>query len=296
MKGANRGIDLSAGPPPLSLPAQYLSVMRSSIRLVRRPADGAVAGASGGRQWEIDALRGVAIVMMVVYHLLWDLQGLGSYKIDVYHGFWHGWQLATASLFIGLSGLSQSLRYQSQVQKGQRDYRPFLWRGLSVFSWALVISIVTYLFDPRFYIQWGILHLIGFSMLVAYPLLRFRWLNLFLGLALLGIAQLVPVLNLNFTWFGWLGLDATPRLAFDFFPVIPWMGLALVGVFVGNLLYAGGAVAGASGGARRFSLPELGGAFPMRGLRLLGQNSLLIYLLHQLVLIATLAALGLISL
>ena len=288
MNGANRGIDLSAGPPPLSLPAQYLSVMRSSIRLVRRLADGAVAGASGGRQWEIDALRGVAIFMMVVYHLLWDLQGLGDFKIDVYHGFWHGWQLATASLFIGLSGLSQTLRYQRQVRQGRRDYRPFLWRGLSVFSWALVISIVTYLFDPRFYIQWGILHLIGFSMLVAYPLLRFRWLNLFLGLALLGIAQLVPILNLNFTWFGWLGLDATPRLAFDFFPVIPWMGLALVGVFVGNLLYAGG--------ARRFSLPELGGAFPMRGLRLLGQNSLLIYLLHQLVLIATLTALGLISL
>ena len=279
MKGALRGADRGVDLPAMSLPSQYLYVMRSSIRLVRRLAD--------GRLWEIDALRGVAIVMMVIYHLLWDLQGLGDFKIDVYHGFWHGWQLATASLFIGLSGLSQPLRDPKHVQQGRRSYRPFLWRGLSVFSWALVISIVTYLFNPRLYIQWGILHLIGFSMLVAYPLLRFRWLNLVLGLALVGIAQVVPVLNLNFTWLGWLGLDATPRLAFDFFPVIPWMGVALVGVFVGNLLYAGG--------ARRFAFPDLGGAFPARALRLLGQNSLLIYLLHQLVLIATLAALGLIS-
>lgn len=279
-RGASRRADVAAGPPPLSLPAQYAAVMRGSIRLVRRLSD--------GRRWEIDALRGVAIVMMVVYHLLWDLQGLGDFKIDVYHGFWHGWQLATASLFIGLSGLSQTLRYQSQVQQGRRGYRPYLWRGISVLSWAIVISIVTYFFDARYYVQWGILNLIGFSMLVAYPLLRFRWLNLFLGLALLGIAQLVPVLNLNLTWFGWLGLDATPRLAFDFFPVIPWLGVALVGVFMGNLLYAGGVC--------RFSLPELGAKFPVRSLRLLGQNSLLIYLLHQLVLIATLAALGLISL
>ncbi len=264
----------------MSFLTHYLSVMRSSIRIVPRPTD--------GREWEIDALRGVAIFMMVVYHLLWDLQGLGGYDIDVYHGFWHGWQLATASLFIGLSGLSQTLRYQRQVQQGRRDYRPFLWRGVSVLSWGLVVGFVTYLFDPRMYIQWGILHLIGFSMLVAYPLLRFRWLNLGLGLLLIALAPAVKVLGLDLSWLGWLGLDASPRLAFDYFPVIPWLGVALLGVFAGNLVYAGGAC--------RIPLPRLGNFAPIRGLRLLGQNSLLIYLVHQLLLIGVLAALGLISL
>ncbi|MCA9869819.1 MAG: DUF1624 domain-containing protein, partial [Anaerolineae bacterium] len=31
-----------------------------------------------GRLWEIDALRGIAIIMMVVYHLLWDLSSMGG--------------------------------------------------------------------------------------------------------------------------------------------------------------------------------------------------------------------------
>ena len=30
------------------------------------------------------------------------------------------------------------------------------------------------------YVHFGILHLIGFSIIAAYPFLRFRWLNLFL--------------------------------------------------------------------------------------------------------------------
>jgi uncharacterized membrane protein len=258
----------------------YLTGMRASIRPQWRLRP--------GRAREVDALRGVAILMMVVYHLLWDLQGLGSFAIDVYRGFWHYFQLTTASLFTGIVGISLVLRYQSLAQQGPPTYGPFLQRGVQIFSWGIVIGIVTYLFEPTFYVRFGILHLIGFAIIVSWPLLRWRRLNLVLGLGLLALGRLIPVWGLDIGWLDWLGLDATPRPAFDHFPVIPWLGLPLLGIFVGKTLYRDG--------ARPFAAatwPEWG---PIRLLRLLGQNSLLIYLIHQPILLTVLTLLGLISL
>ncbi len=259
--------------------SSYLSGLQASVRPVRhlRP----------DRLWEIDALRGVAIVMMVIYHLLWDLQGLGGYKINVYTGFWHYFQLATASLFTGLVGVGLALRYQTMQAQGAARYRPFFLRGAEIFTWGVVVGVVTYFFDPHLYVRWGILHLIGFSILVAWPFFRFRWLNLALGIALLLWGRGIALAGLNIGWLDWLGLDATPRLAFDYFPIIPWFGLPLIGMFLGNTLY--------TRGLRRFSLPDLGALAPARLLRLMGQNSLLIYLLHQPIMIALLTLLGIVS-
>jgi uncharacterized membrane protein len=70
----------------------------------------------------------------------------------------------------------------------------------------------------------------------------------------------------------------------DYYPVLPWFGLALLGIFTGYSLYPQG--------VRRFSLPD-GSAFPpFQALRFLGRHSLLIYVIHQPILIGLLMALG----
>ena len=259
----------------------YLSAMRSSIRPVRHLLP--------ERFWEVDLLRGIAILLMVVYHFVWDLQGLAGYDINVFTGFWHYWQQVTANLFIGLAGASMALRRQRMVARnGERRYSPFFWRGVVIFSWGVVISVVTYLFDPAHYVRFGVLHLIGFSILCAYPLLRFRWFNLFLGLLLLLIGRMTPLLGIQNPWLGWLGVNAVVRPAFDYFPFIPWFGILLIGVFFGNLFYREG--------QRAFPLPDLSRFAPVRWLALAGQNSLLIYLLHQPIMIAGLTLLGLVRL
>lgn len=259
--------------------ASYSSALRTSISPVRRLRP--------ERLWEVDALRGVAIIMMVIYHLLWDLTALGGFPINVFTGFWHYFQVATASLFTGLVGVGLALRYQTMQQQRQVRYAPFFYRGAAVLSWGVVVGVVTYLFDPTMYVRWGILHLIGFSILITWPLLRFRWLNLVLAIALVVAGRVVMLLGLNIGWLDWLGLDASPRQAFDYFPVIPWLALPLFGLFLGNTLYAQG--------TRRFALPDIGHWTFVRLLRMMGQNSLLIYLLHQPILLLTLTVLGIIS-
>jgi uncharacterized membrane protein len=256
----------------------YLSGMRTSIT--------PVLGLREDRVWEIDMLRGVAIFMMVVYHLLWDLQGLAGYDIDVYTGFWHYWQIATASLFLLLVGVSLTLSYHQSLQR-HPDQSPFpkiLLRAAEVFSWGMVVTLVTYLFDPVWYVRFGILHLIGVSMVFGYFFLRFRWLNLVLGILVMALGWVVPVVGLDIEALSWLGLDATPGTVFDHSPMIPWFGRVLIGIFIGNTLYANG--------VRQFRLPDLSNWLLVRTLRLMGQNSLLIYLIHQPIMIILLVLLG----
>ncbi len=241
-----------------------------------------------GRLWEVDALRGVAIVLMVIYHLMWDLHGFAGLDIDLYQGFWHYFQRLDASMFTGLVGVSLTLRYHSQIRRGTVRYSPYLRRGLVIFAWGLVVGVATYLFDPARYVRFGILHLIGFSIIIAYPLIRHRWLSGILGLFLLGFAQIAGFFAVDSPWLGWLGLSATIRPALDYFPVIPWLGVVLLGIFVGHTVFPGGRP------RWRTMDPEAIG--PLRLLRLAGQNGLLIYLLHQPFLILSLTLLGVIRL
>ncbi len=253
--------------------AVHLRGMRASIRPTRR--------LDRSRLWQVDALRGVAILMMVIYHFVWDLRGLGGYDIAVYTGFWHYFQQATASLFIGLVGVSLTLsRRQAGPAAGWGRY---LRRGAIIFSWGVVVGLVTFAFDPPRYVRFGILHLIGATIVLAYPFLGWRWRALGLGLLLLFLGQVFPRLGWHLPWLDWLGLDSTPRAAFDYFPLIPWFGVALIGIFLGNSFAGQRPAAGETRG-------------PLPWLRLLGQNSLLIYLIHQPILITLLILAGIVRL
>lgn len=258
----------------------YFTGLRASVR--------PVFVLRAGRLWEIDALRGVAIVMMVVYHLLWDLASLGGYDIALRTGFWSWWQIVTASLFTGLVGLSLTLSYnrERQTHPAGSLWPKFIIRGLTIFTWGLVIGVVTFLaLGTGYYVRFGILHLIGLSIILAYPFLRFRWLNLVLGVLLTLLGPAIQGLRLDLPWFEWLA--PTPGSGVDYAPLIPWFGRVLIGVFLGNLLYPGG--------QRRFALADHSNNALARLLRLLGENSLLIYLIHQPILLMTLALLGVIG-
>jgi uncharacterized membrane protein len=259
--------------------SSYFTGLRTSVR--------PVFVLRGERLWEIDALRGVAILMMVVYHLLWDLASLGGYDITLRNGFWSWWQIVTASLFTGLVGLSLTLSYsrERRIRPSGSLWSKYVVRGLTVFTWGLVIGLITYLaLGTGYYVRFGILHLIGLSIILAYPFLRYRWLNLALGIVLIVLGPLIQGLRLDLPTLEWLA--PTPGSGVDYAPLIPWFGRVLIGIFLGNTLYAGG--------QRRFALPDFGHNALVMPLRLMGENSLLIYLIHQPILLATLFLLGIV--
>lgn len=244
----------------------------------------------GARYWEIDALRGVAIIMMILFHLGWDLHYFRLSPIDVFDEPWNWWGRATATLFLLLVGVSLHLSGQRAARVGGEAtiWRRQLRRSLVVLAGALAVTIVTWLAFGRGFVVFGILHLIGTSMLLAYPFRRLgRW-NLVPALLFLLGGQLVAPIIVGFPWLVWLGLRPAGFFSVDYYPLLPWFGLVLVGLALGGQLY--------DQTGRRLHLPAVDRWPPLRLLGLLGRHSLMIYLLHQPLLIGVLVGLGFVPL
>ncbi len=97
------------------------------------------------------------------------------------------------------------------------------------------------------------------------------------------VGKYLPSGLVHFPWLVWLGLEPPFYTYLDYFPVIPWFGAVLLGIGLGNLLYADT--------NRPLRVPDISAWLPVRWLQTLGRHSLRIYLLHQLVLFILLLSL-----
>ena len=232
---------------------------------------------------EIDLARGLAIAMMVAYHALFDLAFTGVAEIPVTTGFWKGFQLATATLFLGIAGISLSL---SAARAGERMEKracvlKFLGRGTSIVAAGMVITAVTLILIPRAPVLFGVLHCIGVSILLSPLFFRYRRLLPFAGAAVIlpGVLALPvegPSLLLP------LGVYPPGFSSLDWVPLFPWMGVVMLGIALGDTLYPGG--------KRGFRVPSSLPDVPRAALWP-GRHSLLLYFLHQPVLLSLLSLL-----
>ncbi len=223
---------------------------------------------------------------MIVFHVVFDLDFFGYLDVGVGGGFWWFFARATAAVFIFLAGVSLALSY-SRVggRMGSKALRlKYLRRGLGIFSLGLLISLVTWFFLREGFIFFGILHFIGVSVILAYPLRGYRFRILLLGFSFMVVGVYLSGLCFGFPWLAWLGFVPCGLYTVDFFPLLPWFGVFLFGLFSGNLLYPGY--------VRVFRLPDLSGFFLVGFFCFLGRRSLFFYFIHQPVLVGFLYLLG----
>lgn len=217
------------------------------------------------RIWEIDFVRAIAIVLMIVFHLIVDLRDFFNYQISYLTGFWYYIGKMAAILFMITAGLSVPLSSSA------------LRHGVVVFSWGMLLTIVTYLFNPAMYIRFGILHFLGISLL-TWPLISGLRISTLAGLSLtiIGLSHWVTTVTLT-TWLLLpLGFTYQGFTSMDYYPLLPWYGVFLIGIILRKLLYK-----------------EKSSLFPAPGKAALsfshiGRYSLIIYLTHQPVLLALL--------
>ena len=246
------------------------------------------------RYWEIDSWRGVAIITMVIFHLMFDLWAYGGVSVVLYKGFWLYFQRFTATSFIMLSGVSVVLSYHRALAKrGAAD--GLTWkvvrRGLHVLGIGLLFSLFMRLTGFG-RIDFGVLHLIGTSIIFSIPFLRARWLTLAVAISLYTLSYILKFMNVqaapNVYWLVPLGIEPPDYVYSDYFPFIHWFAIFLAGVFLGNVLY--------QDGQRLFSLPDFSPFFPFSFLQFLGRHSLVIYVIHQPILVGLLRLAGIIEL
>src|ERR671921_85859 len=240
------------------------------------------------RFWEVDAARGVAIIMMAVYHTTYDLDVLGGYDIQSTTGPWVLFADVTAGLFLFLVGVSLTISRARTSLTGWRLFGKYLARGLRILAYGMVLTVV-FLALGMGVVAFGILHLIGISIILAYPFLGLRFTNLVLGVLIFVAGQYILVQGLDSQSFWLLPFGVVPEgvIMPDYRPLLPWFGVVLIGLFFGNVIY--------TDGRRPASLPDKA-PLPARPLLPLGRNSLFVYLIHQPIVIALLALTGIISL
>jgi uncharacterized membrane protein len=234
------------------------------------------------RFWEIDILRGIAIILMIIFNYSFALYYLNMYAFNGGFLYWYVFPRFIGGMFIFISGLSLTLFYSQK--KGKEFHKKFFSRGLKIFSLGILITIITYLTFPEAFIIFGILHLIGISIILGQFFLKYKRLNLLLGLLLIAIGFYLQNFRFDFPWLLWLGFIPKNFYTFDYWPILPWLGVTLLGVYFGNVLY--------KNGRRNFKIRDFSNSSVVKFLDFLGRNSLTIYLLHQPLLILILLVLG----
>lgn len=233
------------------------------------------------RFWEIDAVRGLAVIAMVVFHILWDLWYLGLSCMDVRLGKWYLVTNTIGSVFIFVLGISVSLKYRRELARGHIPLIRALKRSLVLLGCALIVSFFTFCFLGNAWVRFGILHHAAVATILASCIVRLPIpFILILGLDVFAIWFALEKWIGAPVWltpFGVLSGEATT----DYYPLVPWFGVALLGVAFGKKAYG-------ENGARRFPCSEWGQSNLVFLLCWLGRNSLVIYLVHQPILIATL--------
>lgn len=211
----------------------------------------------GKRIWEIDLFRSIAIILMVVFHTVYDLSEFVGVNVDYRSGFWYWEGKSAALIFIFLAGISSGLS-RSTVK-----------RGLKVLAFAMAITLVTYIFFREEFIRFGILHLLAVGM-ILFPLLkRMNNVLLFISGAVIALAA-IPV-KANFTATGLLlpfGVMYRGFATLDYYPLIPYISVFILGILVYKLYYY-----------NKQSLFKF--SFENEFISVVSRNSLTIYLIHQ---------------
>jgi uncharacterized membrane protein len=111
----------------------------------------------------VDALRGLAMVWMTVFHFCFDLNHFRYIQQDFYADpFWTWQRTAIVSLFLFTAGLGQAIA----VQQGQRWPR-FWRRWAQIAVCALLVTASSYWMYPGSFIYFGVLHGMAVMLLIA---------------------------------------------------------------------------------------------------------------------------------
>lgn len=233
--------------------------------MTRRPAQ----IASGRRLASVDLARGVAIALMFAYHFCFDLNYLALVSLDLYRDpFWLHARTVIVTLFLLLVGVSLSLAHAQGIR-----WPAVRRRSVQLVVAAAVVSAGSYLLFPRSYIFFGVLHFIALASLLALPFVRRQWLALVGGVGLLWLGLGVTSPLFDQPLLNWVGLMSHKPVTEDYVPLLPWLGVVLLGVYLGGRLAA---LPAASPLLRwQASGP------PGTALVWAGRHSLLLYLLHQ---------------
>ena len=234
------------------------------------------------RAWELDFLRGIALIMMLFMHMSWDVRyefGADIFSYLEKDWFWSFVHPIIVVLFVSVSGICCTL--------SRNNVR----RGLKLLGASLVLTLVTFLITKFA----GIECLIIFNVLAVltcgvflYALISFiekktkakaNAVNLIMGL----VGLYIVICGCNISYMDYctdnllflpigFEISGAPWMA-DYMPLFPWLGVFLIGCVIGRICYKDKKTLFAGRGKVMKAIA--------RPVEFIGRHSLIIYLVHQ---------------
>ena len=221
-------------------------------------------------EW-IDQLRGIAIILMVIFHFCFDLRYFGWVEWNVPNGDgWWQFRYVILSIFIFTMGMSLTLAYSKAFNR-----RKFLNRIAQLAIAATLVTLMSLFMFPNTWIYFGIIHFLLIASAIGILFVKLAIIALIIGSGII-LSYLFGVTQSDIPFF--LFESSLPNHTEDFVPFFPWLGVCLIGVAAGSLL----------------PLKKIQKILPSlpKPLTYLGRHGLVIYIIHQPIIFAVLMPLS----
>lgn len=203
---------------------------------------------------------------MIIYHLLFDLNYFGFLSVDLSSFEYLVFARVIQVSFLMLVGVSSYILFSKSKSFDlfvKKQINRFIIVGLN----AILITLATWIAFPDQYISFGILHLIAVSIVIITVLSKLDRGAIFVLSLIIFALSLILDHRTYYEGISWLGFYTDNFSSLDYFPILPWLGVPLIGFSLGELIVSRAAMLPTSKYLEIFSV--------------IGRRSLLIYMIHQ---------------
>ena len=185
----------------------------------------------------LDYIRGIAFILMLIFHIFIFLKLFTNLNINTNNTFLILIGLIARYLFVILFGLSLYLSYK--YKNNYEEYnKKYLKKIILLLISSIFITIFTYYILPEQFVYFGILHFMCLSMILLFYFIN----NYNVLLILLIILIFFSIYNNNYDIYdktdnifdGILGLGFYKR-SIDHFKLLKWLPIVIAGILLGHL-------------------------------------------------------------
>lgn len=218
---------------------------------------------------ELDILKGIALILMIINHIAFDLSEFFAVDFSAFDSFASVAGKTSAVLFMTVCGISTTI--------GKRNIK----NGLRLLGLAMVLTLVTAVFDriagTEICIKFGILHFLAFAMIISCGVKKLP-VPVIGGLAVacFALGKLFLSILVDFPFLYPFGLRTSQFYSGDYYPLFPNLCFVFLGIIIGKTIYK----------TRKSLFKRQPGL--IKPLCFFGRHTLILYFVHQPIILAVL--------